>query len=414
VLPYPPADISIKLAIAAGIGMLIGLEREWSQKELGTRTFTITALGGALSVLAGPPFSALAFTGILLILVLSGIRTILEGKTIEATTSAALILTFVLGALAGQGHHYTPVATAIVVTMLLSLKPELTHFAGGLQINEIRSAVLLGLLAFVIYPILPNRAIDPWSVINPREAWLTIIIIAALGFINYVFLKLYRSRGLYYTAILGGMVNSTATIAELSSYLTYSREEEITGITIGVDLLAVLAMFTRNLVILAIFARQAVAMAAAPIAAMGLASLSILWYFGRRTRPLVRELRLSSPVSLKRVFGFGLILIAVEIAAKLAQRRFGHFGFLVIAIIGGLISSASTTGAAAMLAMHGDISPQVAGVATVFTSMASGLSNLPLIHQQTRNWKLSRTLTLLSLVIVAAGLVTMAVVWRFI
>jgi uncharacterized membrane protein YhiD involved in acid resistance len=28
---FPPADISVKLAIATGIGMLIGLERDWAQ-----------------------------------------------------------------------------------------------------------------------------------------------------------------------------------------------------------------------------------------------------------------------------------------------------------------------------------------------------------------------------------------------
>src|SRR6185437_13900809 len=123
-------------------------------------------------------------------------------KPVEATTSVAVILTFVLGVLVGEGHHYTPIAAVVIMTMLLSLKPALTHFAGGLQVNEVRSAVLLGLLAFVIFPVLPNRTVDPWQLINPREAWLTVIVIAALGFVNYVLLKLYSSRGLYYTAVL--------------------------------------------------------------------------------------------------------------------------------------------------------------------------------------------------------------------
>ncbi|HEX4166545.1 MAG TPA: hypothetical protein VHZ55_13845 [Bryobacteraceae bacterium] len=49
------------------------------------------------------------------------------------------------------------------MTLLLSMKPALTHFSGGLTIEEIRSAVLLGLLAFVVYPVLPDRTIDPAS-----------------------------------------------------------------------------------------------------------------------------------------------------------------------------------------------------------------------------------------------------------
>lgn len=215
-LTFAPVDVSIKLAIAIGIGMLVGLEREWSQKDLGTRTFTITAIAGTLSILASPAISYITFGGVLLIVFLTGWRNLREGKTVETTTSAAVIVIFILGVLVGQGHHYTPVAAAILMTLLLSLKPALTHFVGGLLVTEVRGAVMLGLLAFVIYPVLPNHTIDPWNLINPREAWLTVIVIAAIGFVNYVLLKIYSSRGLYYSAILGGLVNSTAAIAELA------------------------------------------------------------------------------------------------------------------------------------------------------------------------------------------------------
>jgi uncharacterized membrane protein (DUF4010 family) len=142
------------------------------------------------------------------------------------------------------------------MTALLSLKPALTHFDGELQVAEVRSAVLLGLLAFVIYPILPDHPIDPWHLINPREAWLTVVVIAVLGFTNYVLLKLYSSRGLYYSAVLGGMVNSTATIAELSGLLAGRAENEsVMALAITIDFLTIVAMFIRNLLILGIFAR---------------------------------------------------------------------------------------------------------------------------------------------------------------
>ncbi|HEX4166544.1 MAG TPA: hypothetical protein VHZ55_13840, partial [Bryobacteraceae bacterium] len=38
---------------------------------------------------------------------------------------------------------------------------------------------------------------------KPREAWTTVVPIAALGFVNYLLLKLYSSRGLYYSELLG-------------------------------------------------------------------------------------------------------------------------------------------------------------------------------------------------------------------
>jgi uncharacterized membrane protein (DUF4010 family) len=407
---FPPVDISIKLAITIGIGMLVGLEREWSQKDLGTRTFTIVAMAGTLSVLAAPEAAYVTFAGVLLIVLLAGLRNVHEGKPIESTTSAAVIATFVMGILVGQGHHYTPIASAILMTALLSLKPALTHFAGGLQVAEVRSAVLLGLLAFVIYPILPDHPIDPWQLINPREAWLTVVVIAVLGFSNYVLLKLYSSRGLYYSAVLGGMVNSTATIAELSGLLAArAGNENVMALAITIDFLTIVAMFIRNLLILGIFARAAVPTAIAPLVTMSFGALAAIWQQRKHSQGQIAEVRLSSPLSLSKVLKFGLLFLLIEVMGNLGQRYFGHLGFLFVSVIGGLVSSASTVGAAATLAANGKITATTAGLATVLTSMASALSNLPFLHQQIKQWTIIRSLTLLSLGIVVAGLITMLI-----
>ncbi len=406
VQPFEPLDISIHLAIAIAIGMLVGLEREWSQKDLGTRTFGITAMAGTLSVLAGPVFAYLTFGGFLLIVALAALRNIRDGKPVATTTSAAVVVTFLLGTLVGQGHHYTPVAGALVMTMLLSLKPALTHFAGELQITEVRAAVILGMLAFVIYPALPNHPVDPWQLINPRAAWLTVIVIAALGFVNYLLLKLYAGRGLYYSALLGGMVNSTATIAELSQFLTNSDANE-TAIATIINFLTVLAMFLRNLLILAIFARSAAVYAAGPLLAMTLVAFVILYHQGRGRSTYVGDVKLSSPLSLPKVLKFGAIFLVISIIGNVGQRYLGHLGFLFVSIVGGIVSSASTAGAAATLALDGKISPQTAGMAAVLASIASALSNLPLLHGQIRQWSVTRRLMILSLTIVAAGVIAM-------
>ncbi len=408
-MTFVPLDISIKLAISLGVGLLVGLEREWSQKDLGARTFAIAAMAGTLSILAGPGLAYLSFAGLLGIAALTGVRNIREGRPIEATTFAAVSLTFVLGVLVGQGHHYTPVAAAIVMTLLLSLKPALTHFSGGLSREEVRSAVLLGLLAFVVYPVLPDRTVDPWKLVNPREAWLTVVLIAALGFVNYLLLKIYSSRGLYYSALLGGMVNSTATIAELAGYL---KDPNVDAVSLGtvIDLLTIVAMFARNLLILVIFARAAALRAVAPLGIMALASLLFLWQQERRGQNRIGQLKLSSPLQLLKVLKFGLIFLVIEIIGQMGQRYFGHLGFLVVSVIGGLVSSASTAGAAAVLAMHGTVSAQTAGLATVLTSMTSALSNLPFVHSQVRNRALTRRLIVCSGTIVTLGVAATLIV----
>jgi uncharacterized membrane protein (DUF4010 family) len=110
------------------------------------------------------------------------------------TTSVALLVTVVLGALIGEGHFFTAITSAMLMTLLLAWKVELSRFAGGLSPQEIRSAVLLGLLTFVVYPLLPDRFIDSWELINPRQSWLIVIVVAGVGFLNYLMLRLYGTR----------------------------------------------------------------------------------------------------------------------------------------------------------------------------------------------------------------------------
>src|SRR5580704_11191333 len=270
---FPPFEVATKIAMALGIGLLVGLERQWSQKDVGVRTFSITALLGCLSVLVSPQLAAICLGGVLLLVAFMNGRSLLVDHSLEMTTSVALIVTFILGVLAGQGHLFTPVASAIVMTMLLAWKTELQRFAGDLKPSEIRGAVLLGLIGFVIYPLLPNRFIDSWHLLNPRQSWAIVIIVAGLGFLNYVLLRLFANRGLYYTAGLGGLVNSTATVAEMSRLLT----GEATGMAVALVLITSVAMFLRNLLILAIFAPAAAPIAAAPILPMTTIAALFAW-----------------------------------------------------------------------------------------------------------------------------------------
>src|ERR1700691_5048749 len=213
---FPPAEVAAKIAVSLGIGLLVGIEREWSNKDLGARTFALTALLGTVAALFAPSMVIVSFVGIFLIVIFANTRSLLVDRSLEATTSAALLAIFVLGALAGQGHLFTPVAAAILMTMLLAWKVELRRFAGGLQPAEIRSAVLLGLLGLVIYPLLPNRFVDRWQLINPQQAWIIVIVIAGIGFVNYVLLKIYGAKGVYFSGFLGGLVNSSAAAVELA------------------------------------------------------------------------------------------------------------------------------------------------------------------------------------------------------
>ncbi|GAA4800931.1 MgtC/SapB family protein [Olivibacter ginsenosidimutans] len=402
-LNYPVGPMALKLTVALGMGMLIGMERKWSHKEAGIRTFSIVALLGMFAAVISPSVIIAAMVGVFLLIIVTNARSLKTDNTVEITTSAALIADYLLGVLVGLGHIFTPVAGTIIVTMLLAWKTELNRFAGGLQPSEIRSAIILGLIGFVIYPIMPDRFIDPWQLFNPSDAWISIIAIAGIGFVNYVFLRIYRSHGLYLGAIFGGLVNSTATVAEISSRLEDAgTPEKITTLSSLINI----SMFVRNMVLAALFVPLSLAATLFPLVAM--AAIAALWiwrdYIRHKDVQQEIDLKLSSPISLRKVLWFGILFIVIQTSGTLLTRVFGSLGIMVTGLIGGFISSASTTAAAATMAEHGEITATVAGSVAIISSMASALIDLPIVWRTISNKKVVKEFTLKLLSILLVGI----------
>jgi uncharacterized membrane protein (DUF4010 family) len=315
-------------------------------------------------------------------------------------------LNYLLGVLVGLGHIFTPIAGAIIMTMLLAWKTELSRFADGLQPSEIRSAVLLGLIGFVIYPVLPNRYVDRWQLFNPSDAWISVVAIAGIGFVNYVFLRIYSTRGLYLGALFGGLVNSSATIAELASR---ARETGMGARTTTLCLLTTIAMFARNLILAALFSPRSLTATLVPLFAMTLVAVFWIWRDRVIEDKAPGTLTLMSPISLPKVIWFGALFIAIQIVGTLLTRSFGSYGMLATGIFGGLVSNASTTAAAATMAMHGKISASLAGSTTVLTSLASAAVNLPIVWRTTMSKAVIRRLVLELTSMIAIGVIALIV-----
>jgi uncharacterized membrane protein (DUF4010 family) len=401
-LRIPTPIIAVQLAASLGIGMLVGIEREWANKELGLRIFAFVSVLGMLSAHLPTALASVAFVGVLLLIAACDVRNFLSSRPLELTTSAAVLLVFVAGYLVGIGHVFTPVASAIIITMLLAWKLELRKFAGGLTLEEIRSAVVLGLLGFVIYPVIPDRFVDRWQLINPRAAWIIVIVIAGIGFVNYVLLKVYGTRGVYLTAFLGGLVNSTATAAELAKPLGGGNNTGF-GTAVAALLLTIVAMFARNLVILAIFSPAAVTTAAGPLIVMTIGALVLVRRWWARVGDASTEIHLESPVSMAHVLNFAGLFLFIQVVSTIGERYLGKFGFLGISVLGGLVSSASTTAAAANMVAHGQLPPGVAGTGVVLASLASAVINLPIIQRQGQNSALTRRLATLTVALAILG-----------
>jgi uncharacterized membrane protein (DUF4010 family) len=301
------------------------------------------------------------------------VQTLLKNRSTTITTSICLFLTAQIGTLVGLGHTFTPTAATLMLVAFLSGKEVLVNFSLKLTTQEVRSAITFAIIAFVVYPLLPAGYIDPWKVIDLQSAWLTVILISAIGFANYVLLKLYGSRGVALTGFLGGLVSSTATVMALATMLrekgTGLSQEFLRGIR-----LANLAMFVRNGLIVSILAYGAAIYTLPPLGLMIIVNLGLTFARGRRkedstlTSP---DLALDSPFSLRQAFKYGLIFLIITILGELAQRWIGIGGFFLVSFIGGFASSASASATAANLAASGKITFVEAAIGTLLASAAS-------------------------------------------
>lgn len=402
---WVPFESLGRLLLALLLGLFVGLEREWRGKDAGLRTFGLVSLLGAMGSMLGPGY-ALVSLGLVGVLVgFLNLQSMRAEKGTELTTSAALLVTALSGSLCGLGHTFTPTAVAVVTTGLLSYKERLADFGHSLTAEELRSAVLLGILTFAIYPVLPARPVDPWGLIAPRSAWMTVILIAGIGFANYVLWKLFGSRGIEFAGFLGGLVNSTVTVTELASRVGEAGGDLGSVAYRGV-LLSVAAMSVRNAVLLGIFKPQALAVAGGSLGLMFIASAALALLGRRAPAPSSAEapFTLKSPFSLRSALKFGLIFLGLQVLGALALSLFGRFGFYGVSLVGGFVSSASAVASAGMLAAADRVSVSVAGVGAVLASLASVTVNLILVARLSSSRDLVRRLAAATLVLLALGL----------
>jgi uncharacterized membrane protein (DUF4010 family) len=462
--PYLP--VLTRLALAVALGLFVGMERERRGKEAGMRTFACASLLGCLCAMLGDAYAVLGLALLGVLVFFLNWQRLHMNQTVELTTSVALLVTGATGILCGKGHDFTPVAVGVSTAALLAWKDRMTHFSLGLSEAEIRSAILLAILAFVIYPVLPERPLDPWGLIEPRSAWVTVLLIAAIGFGNYVLLKVYGARGAALAGFLGGLVNSTVVVTELASRSRTAAGRPEDGGDIAPDpaaalplvravrqgvLLATAAMLLRNGVLLALMSTRSLIVGAAlpltfmfvaccafalpgllparpkrhdtsvplttaprpddrPEAETGSASGGPIAHessgdTGARGHALRPPTGLESPFSLQSALKFGLVFLVLHASGTIAQRFLGPVGFYAVSLAGGLVSSASAVASAGALAMHGDISPVVAGTGAALASLASALVNLPLVARIGGRRQLTLDVGHALAIVVAAGVV---------
>lgn len=410
---WPVLESLSRVALALAVGLFVGLEREWRGKEAGLRTFGFASLLGALGGLLGPPFALAAVGGTFVLVLILNWSSIGSASGIELTTSAALMVVAFTGVICGQGHRVTPAAVAVITAALLAWKERMATFSHRLTAEELRSAILLGILAFAVYPVLPAYAVDPWGLVVPRAAFVAVLLISALGFVNYVLWKLLGPTGLAATGFLGGLVNSTVTVAEFAQRTRQSPE--VAEPAVRAVTLATLAMLLRNATLLGLLDLPALR---ATWPAFGLLTLGAFIQTLRPPRlgagPIQGvELPLQSPFSLRGALKYGALFLVLAIAGELARRLFGSLGLYAVSLGGGLVSSASSVGSAASLGAHGQVSPLVVGHAAALASLASVAVNAVLIWRGAGSRALSLAVLRVVVILLACGALGLVVSARF-
>jgi uncharacterized membrane protein (DUF4010 family) len=408
---WPYIDILVRLALSLVLGLLIGLERERRGKEAGLRTFGFIALLGGLGGALGDNFALLNLGLVGLMALVLNIQSLRADGSAEMTTSVAMFVTCTAGILCGQGQTIAPAAVVVMATALLAWKERLAGFSMGLTEGELRSALLLAILAIVIYPALPRGAIGPWGLIEPRATWITIILISGIGFVNYILWKVYGERGTEISGFLGGLVNSNFTVIELAARVRENAGRFVESAYRGM-LLATTAMLVRNAGLLLILAPLALLNALPAFALMFLAS-ALLAFVSYRRREVAAprdpgEIKLELPFSLPVALKYGFLFLLIHIVGSFAQREFGEAGFYAISLIGGLMSSASAVAAAATLASQGTLSAAVAAKGAVLASFVSIAFSLSFVLR-TRNRGLIGRLTVAMLGVALCGAIGVVV-----
>ncbi|WP_254534999.1 MgtC/SapB family protein [Halomarina litorea] len=368
----------LRLMLAAALGLFLGLEREWSHRSAGIRTFSlITLLGALFTVLERDLLLAVGAVLVVLMgaaLVVRGLFR--EDEGLSLTTATSMLIAYGVGVLVGVGLITEGVTVTILSSLLLILKRELHSFAWGLTRKEVRSATEFGVLAFVVYPLLPPGKM-PVTVagldiaIEPRMVWLLVVSVAAIGIVNYAIVKAYGSRGIAVTGFFGGLASSTAVVGTMLDHVR--QRPEAISYAVAAVLLADAAMAVRNLAIVLAFTLGTGPLVGlvVPLGVVIVGSVAVAAFTADWSESI--EIDLESPFSTKNALSFGALFAIVLAASAVSQALFGDSGFLLAAALSGLVSSAGATTSAVVLYNGGAIGQQTAILGVMVATVASVL-----------------------------------------
>lgn len=368
----------LRIGIALGIGLLIGLQRESTKSHLaGIRTFPIIALLGSLSSLLAQHFGnwilVASFVILALTIVLTQIPEIKRGKgELDFTSLVVLLLVFCLGAYLTIGSIEVAVAIGGSVAVLLQFKGELHGFVYNLGEQDLRAIMTFALISLVILPALPDHVYGPYQVLNPRQIWWMVVLVSGISLSGYVVYKFFGQRaGMLAGGVLGGLISSTATT------MGYSRQTrvnpELNNYATVIILIASAIVYLRLIIEIVVVSPGFIYAASIPLAVSSLilfASASIAWFSDNKMTAEVPDQE--NPAEIKTAIVFGLLYALVILGSAFAKDFFGVRGLYGVATLAGLTDVDAITLSTSQLINAGQLS-QSDGWKLILTATLSNL-----------------------------------------
>jgi uncharacterized membrane protein (DUF4010 family) len=331
-----PYETHIALATALAVGLLVGIEREQVKPDPpgsslgGMRTYPIVALIGALATLLEPAsmwLPLIALGGVFALVSISYAADVRRDKDHGATTEVAAIVTYLLGALAASKGVVEPMADRLILvaglgvalTFLLSSKPWFHRFAERVSRDDFYATVKFLIVAVIVLPLLPDRAVGPLDAINPRHLGILVVTISGLSFVGYVAMRLLGTRrGVLLGAALGGLVSSTATTL---SFATRTKQEPALAPAAAGGIAAAWTIMLGRVAVLVVLVNPPLLRTLAiPLGAMTVAALAGLALTFRRSDGDPAAPELKNPFELgsaiKVTLAFGVVLLATRAATE--------------------------------------------------------------------------------------------------
>jgi uncharacterized membrane protein (DUF4010 family) len=371
-----PAPVALKLAIALGIGLLIGAERERRKGQgpqrasAGIRTFAITAVLGAISLqLGGEVLLAVVLAAIAGLVVLAYFRT--HEQDPGVTTEAALLLTLVLGGLAMREPAIAS-AVAVVVAILLASRTRLHRFVRSvLTERELHDALIFAAAVVVVLPLMPNRYIGPFGAVNPRIVWKIVVLMMSVSALGYVAVRgLGAKYGLPLAGLASGFASSVATVAAMGARA--KEQPSLARAATGGAVLSSIATIVELALVLRATNRSVLWMIKFPLIAAGVSTAAYGAIFTFRT--LKRQATVNAPpgsaFDLKVTLILAATVTAVTFASAAVNAWLGRRGVVVATAITGFGDAHSAAVSAASLAASGKMAVQDA-VVPIFAALTT-------------------------------------------